>query len=179
MYPYVTSEHDLRKEVPAYLSRYYASISSDMERLSKGIYLANLLFSVSALHRLTTNTVIELQRIEPSGSEEIKKLLNDFCFAFASHDSLMSGLRSGAFGHLPEQSRFFQMVETKLQRFDEVRSKFLVYRVETDEGNLMVQPKHIELSEWLLPTLHLLEDVQEVLGLAQVTNRALTKHAHL
>ena len=49
----------------------------------------------------------------------------------------------------------------------------------TDEGNLMVQPKHNELSAWLLPTLHLLEDVQEVLGLAQVTNRALTKHAHL
>jgi hypothetical protein len=176
---YKASEHDLRKEVMIYLAHYYASISSDMERLSKGIYLANLLFSVSALHRLTANAVIELQRIEPSGPEELKKLLNDFCFAFASHDSLMLGLRSGAFGHFPERSRFFQMAEAKLQRFDEVRSKFLIYRGETNDGNLMIQPKYNELSAWLLPTLHVLEDIQEFLGLAQVTNRALTKHTEL
>ncbi len=176
---HMASEHDLRKEVTAYLAQYYASISSDMERLSKGIYLANLLFSVSALHRLTANTVIELQRIEPTEPGELKKLLDDFCFAFASHDNLMSSLRSGAFGHLPERSRFFQMAEAKLQRLDEVRSTFLVYRGETADGNLMVQPKYNELSAWLLPALYVLDDIQEFLGLAQVTNRALTKHAQL
>jgi hypothetical protein len=31
----------------------------------------------------------------------------------------------------------------------------------------------------LLPVVHVLEDIQEVLGLAQVTNRALTKGASL
>jgi hypothetical protein len=173
------NEHDLRKEVVAYVANYYASISSEMERLSKGIYLANLLFSISALHRLATNTAIELQRIEPSEPEELKKLLDGFCFTFASHDNLMSGLRAGAFGHLPERSRFFQMVEAKLQSYDEVRSKFLVYRGETDQGDLMVQPKYNEISAWLLPTIHILEDIQEILGLAQVTNRALAKPAHL
>ncbi len=129
---YKASTHDLRKEVTVYLANYYESISKDMERLSKGIYLANLLFSISALHRLATSTVIELQRIEPSEPEEIKKLIDKFCFAFASHDSLMTGLRTGAFGHLPERSRFFQMVEANLQRYDEVRTKFLIYRGETN-----------------------------------------------
>jgi hypothetical protein len=47
-----------------------------MERLSKGIYLANLLFSISALYRLAANAVIDLQRIEPSGPEDLKKLIH-------------------------------------------------------------------------------------------------------
>jgi hypothetical protein len=175
---YTATEHDLLKEAMAYVANYYAYISTEMESLSKGIYLANLLFSISALHRLAASTAIELQRIEPSDPEELKKLLDEFCFTFASHDSLMTGLRAGAFGHLPERSRFFQMVEAKLQRYDETRSKFLVYRGETDQGDLMVQPKYNEISAWLLPTVHVLEDIQETLGLAQVTNRALTRPAH-
>lgn len=175
-----SAQHNLRKEVTAYLGRYYASISKDMDRLSKSIYLANLLFSISALHRLTAHAVIDLQRIEPSGPEELKQLIHEFCFAFASHDSLMAGLRAGAFGHRPEgNSRFFRLVELKLQQYDEVRSKFLVYRGETAEGDLRVEPKYNELNAWLLPVVHVLEDIQEVLGLAQVTNRALTKGASL
>ena len=97
-----SAEHDLRKEVTAYLHRYYASMSQDMERLSKGIYLANLLFNISALYRLAANAVIDLQRIEPASPEDIRKLIHDFCFAFACHDSLMGGLRTGAFGHRPQ-----------------------------------------------------------------------------
>lgn len=176
---YKASEHDLRREVTAYVANYYASISNDMARLSKGIYLANLLFGISALHRLAANTVIELQMIEPSGPGDLKNRLDEFCFAFASHDSLMTGLRVGAFGHLPSRSRFFQMVEAKLQQYDEVRSKFLVYRGETSEGDLMVQPNYEALRDWILPTVRVLEDIQEVLGLAQVTNRALSKPTRL
>lgn len=171
------SDHSFQTEVTTYLRHYYASLSSDMEALSKGIYLANLLFSVSALYRLTANTIIELQQIEPDGPDELKKLLDHFSFAFASHDSLMLGLRTGAFGHLPDKSRFFVLAEAKLQRYDEVRSKFLVYLGETEEGDIKVQPKYGEISNWLLPTLRVLEDLQEFLGLAQVKNKSLTKRA--
>ncbi|MEK6289731.1 MAG: DUF4365 domain-containing protein [Acidobacteriota bacterium] len=175
-----SAEHDLRKEVTAYLHRYYASISQDMERLSKGIYLANLLFSISALYRLVANAVIDLQRIEPSGPEDLRKLIHDFCFAFACHDSLMGGLRAGAFGHRPtDNSRFFSVVEHKLQQYDEVRSKFLVYRGENAEGDLMFETKYKEITASLLPMFHVLEDIQEVLGLAQALNRALPESGSL
>ncbi len=171
-------QHDLKREVRNYVGRYYASMSRDMERLSKGIYLANLLFSISALHRLSAHAVIELQGIEPSNSGELKDRLHNFCFAFASHDNLMEGLRGGAFGHRPKSnSRFFRLVDQKLRRYDEVKSKFLIYRGETATGDLIVEPKYAELYEWLLPMVHVLGDIEEALGLAQVTNRTLIKNA--
>lgn len=149
-----SSSHDLKKEIRTYLHRYYASMSKDMESLSKGVYLANLLFSISALHRLSAHAAIDLQRIEPSSPEELKQLLQKFCFAFANHDSLMEGLRAGAFGHRPEsKSRFFGMVEQKLRNYDEIRNKFLVYRGDTADGDQMIEPQYKELSACLLPMI--------------------------
>ncbi len=43
----------------------------------------------------------------------------------------------------------------------------------------MFQPKYNEINAWLLLTVYILEDIQEVLGLAPVTNRVLTKPAQL
>jgi len=114
---FANSEHSIHQEVAAYLSRYYSSLSSDMARLSKGIYLASLLFSVAALHRLTSHAAIELQRIEPETPDHLKQVLDQFCFEFAAHDSLLSGLRSGQFGHRPVSSRFFNKVEARLAKY--------------------------------------------------------------
>ncbi len=174
-----SASHDLKKEVRAYVSHYYKSMSKDMERMSKGIYLANLLFSISALHRLSARAVIHLQSSEPANLETLKDSLKRFCFNFACHDSLMAGLRAGAFGHRPEsKSRFFRLVEQKLRRYDEVRDKFLISRGENAAGDLMIEPRYAELNAWLLPMLEVLDDIEETLGLAQVTNRTLIKAAH-
>lgn len=173
---YNSDAHDIKKEVPACLSRYYQSISNDMGHLSQGIFLSNLLFSISALHRLSTGMAIRLQQIEPSGPEELRQFLQGFFYAFASHDKLMEGLRSGAFGHLPQnQSRFFRVVEHKLSRYDEVRNRFLVYRGETADGDYMVEPRYNEINARLLPMIEVLEDIEETLGLAQVLNKSLVR----
>jgi hypothetical protein len=175
-----SSTHDIREEALAYLRSYYASMSNDMERLSRGIYLSNLLFSISALHRLSTRAAIDLQQLEPSSSEDLKHFLLTFCVAFASHDKLMEGLRIGEFGHRPESnSRFFRLIDQKLTSYDEVRRKFIVYRGETPDGNYMVEPKYKEISAWLLPMIGVLEDIEETLGLAQVTNKMLVNNVHL
>lgn len=165
--------HDIKKEVYAYLRRYYASISKDMERLSKGIFLSNLLFSISSLHRLSTRTAIDFQRDEPTEPEELKQFLQRFCFAFACHDGILEGLRTGAYGHRPPvNSRFFKVVEHKLFSYDEIRNKFLVYRSETADGDhLIFEPRYAEIVAWLLPMIDILDDMEETLGLAQVLNR--------
>jgi hypothetical protein len=171
---FANAEHSIHKEVAAYLARYYASLSSDMARLSKGTYLASLLFSVSALHRLTSRAAIELQRIEPERPEHVKQVLDQFCFEFVAHDSLLSGLRSGAFGHRPVSSRFFNKVETRLTQYESLREKLIEYKGETPGGDLLCRPLYGAFGAHLLPLNEELADLQEMLGLAQVLNRLPT-----
>ena len=171
---FINAEHSIHKEVAAYLSRYYSSLSSDMARLSKGTYLASLLFSVSALHRLTSRVAIELQRIEPETPDHLKQVLDQFCFEFVTHDSLLSGLRSGDFGHRPVSSRFFNKVETRLTKYESLRARLIEYKGETPGGDLMFRPLYGAFGEHLLPLNEELADLQEMLGLAQVLNRLPT-----
>ena len=169
------AEYNMQKEVAAYIAHYYSSLSSDMARLSKGIYLASLLFSVSALHRLTARAAIDFQRIEPEGPEELKRALDRFCFEFVSHDSLLTGLRSGAFGHRPTSSHFFSRVETRLVKYDRLRESLIEYKGETPDGDIRCRPRYSEFSKSLLPLHDELAGLQEVLGLAQVLNRLPTQ----
>ena len=169
------AEHSIHEVVAAYLTGYYASLSSDMARLSKGTYLASLLFSVSALHRLTARTTIELQRIEPETPEQLKHVLDQFCFEFVAHDNLLDGLRSGAFGHRPVSSRFFNMVETRLVKYDHLREELIEYKGQTPAGEMMCRPLYDAFGAHLLPLHEELADLQEVLGLAQVLNRLPTQ----
>jgi len=151
---------------------------ADMERLSKGIYLAQLLFSVSAIFRLTANAAITLENLEPETPADLKIVVDEFCYSFASHDGLLSGLRMGSFGHRPNGSRFFEMIESKLERYEEVRNKFLTECGETEAGDTMVRVNYAEFSEWLLPLHYVLADIQEALGLAQVLNRLPSRQSN-
>lgn len=104
---HISTDHDIKKEIATYLRQYYGALSKDMESLSNGIFLSNLLFSISAMHRVSTRAAIDLQQIEFTDSDELKSFLGSFCFALSSHDHLMEGLRNGAFGHLPKRRTRF------------------------------------------------------------------------
>ena len=107
-------------------------------------------------------------------SEELKRVLDHFCFDFVSHDNLLSALRSGAFGHRPVSSHFFSRVETRLLKYDHLRASLIEYKGETADGEKMCRPRYSAFGSNLLPLHDELAGLQEVLGLAQVLNRLPT-----
>ena len=157
--------HDFNAEVGRYIARYYSSIRKDAQDLAQSWHLTQVLFHVSALFRACARMVIEYQRRDFEDPEEVWHVVGGFYTVFAAHDELLSALREGRLGvKTPTRSRLLEIVTAKLARYDEVRGKFFQRqnRVPT-EGYWLIPIRYTELVKYLLPTLNVLQDLEEIL----------------
>jgi hypothetical protein len=157
--------HDFHAEVGRYIARYYSAIRKDAQDLAQSWHLTQVLFHVSALFRACARMAIEYQRRDFEDPEEVRHVVGGFYTVFAAHDELLSALREGRLGvKTPHRSRLLEIVTAKLGRYDEVRGKFFQRqnRVPTD-GYWLIPIRYTELIDYLLPTLNVLQDIEEVL----------------
>lgn len=160
-----TDLHSLRQEVPAYMRQYYSAVRKDAQDAAQNLFLTRVLFHIAALFRLCARATIELQRLDSDKPDDLRGLVHAFLADFAAHDELLSGLREGRFstaGQTHAGSRLFSLVTGRLGIYDQAREK-LFQRQDRKEGYWMVRPDYQGIFAYLLPTLGVLQELEEIL----------------
>lgn len=159
-----TDAHSLQGEVLAYIRQYYSAVGKDTRDASQSLYLTRVLFHVAAQFRACARTAIELQRLDSDNPDAIRELVRGFLTEFVAHDELLSALRSGQFGEQRggSNSRLFNLVTARLDLYNQSRDK-LFQRKDRKEGYWMIRPHYEGFSGYLLPTMSILESLEEIL----------------
>lgn len=156
--------HSLRREVLAYMQQYYSTVRKDVQDVAQNLYLTRVLFHVAALFRACARMAIELQQLDSDDPNDLRELFRWFYTEFAAHDELLSSLRNGRF--CGEQgltnSRLLSLVSARLVIYDQARDKFIL-RQERKDGYWMIRPDYEGAAAYLLPTLGVIQDVEEIL----------------
>ncbi len=159
-----TDSHSLRHEVPAHLRQYYSAVRKDAQDAAQSLLLTRVLFHIAALFRACARATIDLQRLDSDEPDDLRALVHAFLTEFAAHDELLSALREGRFGSGQVQtgSRLLGLVTSRLAIYDEARDK-LFQRQERKDGYWMIRPHYQGIAAYLLPTLGVLQELEEIL----------------
>lgn len=160
-----TDLHSLRLEVPAYMRQYYSAVRKDAQGAAQNLFLTRVLFHIAALFRACARGAIELQRLDSDKPDDLRGLVHTFLAEFAAHDELLSGLREGRFGAAEQAntaSRLFSLVTSRLAIYDQARDK-LFQRQDRKDGYWMIRPDYEGVFAYLLPTLGVLQELEEIL----------------
>jgi hypothetical protein len=156
--------YSLREEVLAYMRQYYSAVQRDVQDVSQNLYLTRVLFHVAALFRTSARTAIDFQRLDSDDPDHLRRLIHVFLTEFAAHDELLSALRNGRFDGNQRHtgSPLFGLVAARLVIYDQARDK-LFQRQDRKDGNWMIRPDYEGIAAYLLPTLGVLQDIEEIL----------------
>lgn len=166
-----TAAHSLRDDVCNYLRQYYSTVRSDVESGAQSLYLTRVLFHVAALFRICARMIIEVQRLETENVDDIRKLYHQFYTEFSAHDELLSSLREGRFGDEghPSNSRLHGIIKARLAIYDGGREKF--FRPIRKGSFYLIKPDYKGIDDYLLPTLGVLQEIEEILFQALTLGR--------
>jgi hypothetical protein len=169
-----TDRHSLRQEVLAYMRQYYSGVRKEAQDVAQNLYLTRVLFHVAALFRASARMVIEFQRLDSDDPNDIRQLVHGFLTEFAAHDELLSALRNGRFGGEKGQvnSRLVSLIAARLVIYDQARDK-LFQRQDRKDGYWMIHPDYQGIAAYLLPTLGVLQDLEEILFQALTLGRIM------
>lgn len=156
--------HILQGEVLAYMRQYYSAVRRDAQDVSQSLYLTRVLFHVAALFRICARTAIDFQRLDSDDPNDLRQLFRAFLTEFVAHNELLSALRNGRFDGEQRHttSRLFSLVAARLTIYDQARDK-LFQRQDQKDGYWMIRPDYEGIAAYLLPTLGVLQDLEEIL----------------
>ena len=159
-----TDRHSLRQEVLAYMRQYYSGVRKDAQDVAQSLYLTRVLLHVAALFRASARMAIEFQLLDSDNPNDLRQLVRGFLAEFVMHDELLSALRNGRFSGEQDlaNSRLVSLVAARLMIYDQARDK-LFQRQDRKDGYWMIRPDYQGIVEYLLPTLGVLQDLEEIL----------------
>jgi hypothetical protein len=166
-----TSAHSFRDYVLNYLTQYYLTVRNDVQSGVQSLYLTRVLFHVAALFRICARMIIEVQRLEPETVDDIRRLYRQFYTEFAAHDELLAALREGRFGDEggTSRSRLLGVIADRLAIYDVARGKF--FRPDRKGSFWLIKPDYEGVDNYLLPTLGVLQEIEEILFQALTLGR--------
>lgn len=175
--------HRLTDDVPRYLAIYFSQLRSDFDKLFDRMQLNRMLFHVTKLFRICARMVIFLQQDTKNRSDdEIIEYWQMFYREFASHDlSLRVPWHTYAHRSLARARPIVDALESRFTAYERIRSTFfrqeeateslppdvpvigLIPTVPTNMKLCYVRLRYPELLENILPTMNVLQDIEDFL----------------